>query len=189
MQVVPRTLASYNNAHPGNIVYYEDMKGQDERSARLQIRVGCFTLAKAVNRLHGFYPDVFPAVTPGNATEEQLKLAIVGYRMGMRALKKKLDKLVAMGRPLTYEELQSSFPNWGGDVNRVYFYTSTVWNNALDNGMVPGGQLPPYDPGPSIPEQPGPPQSQIAGIGVIPWLLLIGAAVWLRKKFIEYYDE
>lgn len=185
MQIVPRTIDGYNQDNPSNVVYYEEMKGTDERSARLQIRVGCYTYAKSVNRLHLFFPDVFLSATPKNATPEQLKLAIAGYRMGNPALKIKLDKLLEEGRPLTYEELQNRFPNWGGDTNRVYHYTSKVWANALNNGMMPG-QPPDWQPGPEIP---GPPESQLAGAKGVPWLFVIGLGLWAYKKYREIKSD
>ena len=190
MQIVPRTIASYNERHPDEIVYYEDMKGQDERAARLQIRVGCAVYASAVNALFRYDPRIFPAPSPGNATVEQLKLALVAYRMGFGALRKKLDKLRELGKPLTFESLANTFPNWGMNeqgqwINRPIFYTSTLWDAAINHGMQPGEPTPPWTPGPTTP--PGSPPPAIAGIsnqtlGLLITVLVVSYKVWKSMK-------
>lgn len=180
MQIVPRTIASYNSSHPQDIVYYEDMKSKDERAARLQIRVGCAVFASAVRNLHLYDPSVFPGSTPGNATPNQLILALVAYRMGSAALSKRLDKLKQMGKPLTFEALANTFPNWGQNaqgewINRPIHYAQTVWKTALNHGMEPGEPPPPWTP--------GPPDSEIAGFN--PSILFLLAASYFLYKGLK----
>ena len=180
MQVVPRTLASYNDRHPGEIVYFEEMKGTGERAARLQIRVGCAVYASAIRNLHLYDPQTFKGATPATADPNQLMLAIVGYRMGSGALRKKLNKLRELGKPLTFEALAATFPNWGMGaegqwINRPIHYTQTVWNSAINHGFNPGEPAPPWTP--------GPPTTEIAGIGgeafgILAALAIIAFKIW-----------
>ena len=179
MQVIPGTIASYNASHPSDIVYYEDMKGQDERSARLQIRVGCAVYAKGVNNLYHYDSQEFPAASPGTASPNQLILALVAYRMGSGAVRNKLNKLRAMGKPLTFEALAATFPNWGQNqqgqwINRPIYYTQTVWDNAINHGMIPGEPPPPWTP--------GPPDAEIAGGKNGTMLIVVALAVFLYKS-------
>lgn len=164
MQVVPRTIAGYNNRHPNSPVYYEQMSGKGLTDARIQIRVGCDVLAKEIRNLHSYDAAAFPGTVPSNTDTNQLLCAILGYRMGFGSLKKKLNKLKDRGLALTYANIKNEFPNWGLNqqtgqwINRPIHYTETIWTAALDHGMTPGV---PVDnvPGPELPE------TQIAGGG------------------------
>jgi len=113
MQVVPRTLASYNNRHPHTPVYFEQMSGKTEGDARIQIRVGCDVLAKEIRNLHSYDKTAFPGTRPDNVDTNQLKCAILGYRMGFGNLSRKLKKLEERGQALTYKNIKREFPYWG----------------------------------------------------------------------------
>lgn len=182
MQVVPRTIAGYNNRHPGAPVYFEQMSGETLTDARIQIRVGCDVLAKEVRNLHGYDSAAFPGSGPGDADINQLLCAILGYRMGFGALTKKLNKLKTMGLALTYENIKEQFPLWGYNqesgnwVNRPIHYTETIWTAALDHGMEPGA---PVDniPGPDLPE------TELAGPGgLLAFVVAVGVALALLGK-------
>ncbi len=170
MQVVPRTISGYNNRHPHAPVYYEQMSGKTETDARIQIRVGCDVLAKEVRNLHYYDPAAFPGTADDT---NQLLCAILGYRMGFGALKKKLNLLRERGLALTYENIKREFPNWGLNpntglwVNRPIHYTNTVWSAALDHGMTPGS------PNDDIPVPPDLPETQLAGGGGLVALAVI----------------
>lgn len=164
MQVVPRTIAGYNNRHPDALVYYEQMSGKTEADARIQIRVGCDVLAIEIRNLHNYDGLAFPGTTPNNIDTNQLLCALLGYRMGFGSLTKKLNKLRDRGLALTYANIKNEFPNWGLNpdtgqwIHRPIHYTETIWEAALNHGMTPGA---PVDiiPGPDLPE------TQIAGPG------------------------
>ena len=180
MQVVPRTIASYNQSTTTDRVYFEDMKGQEERAARLQIRVGCAVYASAILNLHQYDPLTFKAATPATADPNHLILALVGYRMGSGALRKKLDKLKALGKPLTFEALAATFPNWGQNqqgewINRPIYYTQTVWDASINHGFNPGEPPPPWTP--------GPPTTAIAGISNETLGLFVGFALLAWRLF------
>lgn len=190
MQIVPLTIASYNERHPSDIVYFEDMKGQDERAARLQIRVGCAVYASAVRNLYLYDPQTFPGESPGSANADQLILALVGYRMGTNALRKKLDGLKAQGKPLSYESLQNTFPGWGGEINRVYHYTSTVWDNAVNHGFDPGAPIPTPPPTPpgSPPGTPTPPGTALAGFNLSSLAVIVSIA-WVIYRIWKGFNR
>ncbi len=183
MQIIPGTIASYNAGHPADIVFYEDMKGTDERAARLQIRVGCAVYASGIRNLHNYDPAVFTGNTPGNATIDQLMFALTAYARGFGALRVKLNQLKAQNMALTFANLAQTFPTWGQNaagewINRPIQYTETVWNNAINHGMEPGEGTS-HPPGPST----GPPDTLIAGfdgpaIAMAMGILILSWKLW-----------
>lgn len=144
MQVIPPHVAAWNiNKTPEITV--EDMTGNDERAARLQIKIGSSIFASYLHRLHKFDPKEFPGKTPGTSTPEQLQLALVAYAIGpgskggTKGLIPRLEKLRAMKRPLTLEALAIAFPKWGYSeskqrwINRPVDAAKTVWNRFQRN--------------------------------------------------------
>lgn len=147
MQIIPSHVLSWNQSKTP-IIYYDDMIGKDERAARLQMRIGCSYYANLVNRLHSFDAKAFPSKSPGNASSEQLKLALVAYRMGpgreggKRGLIPRLEQLKAQKLPLTLIQLKRSFPNWGYSqkkerwINKPFYYTQKIWQMYLKNQVI-----------------------------------------------------
>lgn len=141
-QCIPAVVAGYNKNFSEK-AYFEDMTGQTERAARLQIRLGAWVLASNVHLLHKYDPILFPGSSPGSATPEQLKLALVAYGIGFGALKPKLNQLKERGRPLTIESLQQEFPMWGYSktqgrwINRPLFGAMKKWS-LYDKNAKPG---------------------------------------------------
>jgi len=202
-QCIPSVVAGYNEQFPQK-AFYEDMTGADQRAARLQIRLGAWVLASNVRLLHDYDPLLFPGSTPGAATPEQMRLALVAYAIGFgknsppggRGLKPKLDELKARGLPLTIESLKDVFPNWGYSakkemwINRPLHYASVVWDRMLKHGS-------PQKPGLSEPSNP----LALPDIPTIeqaakkiksnwPWLLIAAAAFFfLSKKTPAKYIE
>jgi soluble lytic murein transglycosylase-like protein len=181
MQVVPRTLAAFNNRHPSSPVYYEQMVGKTLNDARLQIRVGAEVLAHEIDTLHNRYPNQFPSSVT-DVEPNQLLFAILAYRMGSGSLGKRLTELKARGLNFTYENIKSQFPKWGYNsktgkwINRPIYYTDKIWNAAIDGGMVPGlpGEI---IIGPSIPS------TQIAstsGAGMIAAVVI--GLMWIGSR-------
>lgn len=138
MQIIPSHVNSWNVSKAPKITY-QDMTGQDERAARLQIRLGCSIFASYVYRLNKFDPVAFPGSTPGTATENQLNLALVAYAIGpgkpggKKGVIPRLEKLKTMGKPMTLKELSKAFPKWGYSedlgkwINRPVQYGLAVW--------------------------------------------------------------
>ena len=118
MQVIPSNVERWNEKKKP-IVTIEDMRGDDERAVRLQIRLGSSIFAGAVHAIHRFDPRLFPGTTPGTATAQQLQLALVAYAIGAgkiggkRGLIPKLEILRSEGKPLTLDALRKRFPKWG----------------------------------------------------------------------------
>lgn len=139
MQVIPPNVASWN-AQAADKAFFEDMTGASERAARLQIRLGAWIFAANVRLLHDFDSAIFPGVSPGNATEEQLKLALVSYAIGFGNLKPRLEALKNQGLALTLKNLVLSFPKWGYSekkeqwINRPLHYASIVWDRMTKHG-------------------------------------------------------
>lgn len=180
MQIVPRTIDSYNEHHP--IVYYEQMSGKTLNDARIQIRVGIGILGSEIKTLNNFFPIEFPGRTPSTIDTNQLLMTLLAYRMGGPALRKKLNNLKDRGLALTYENIVKEFPLWGykppdeetGEpgkwINRPIHYTDTIWEAALNHGFVPGSSQ-------TFPPGPGMPETQIAGSGGVGLLLVVGLAL------------
>lgn len=181
MQIVPRTIASYNEHNP--TVYFEQMSGKTLNDARIQIRVGTGVLASEIKTLNNFFPDEFPGRTPATIDTNQLLMTILAYRMGGPGLRKKLNKLKERGLALTYENIVQEFPLWGyrppneetGEpgkwINRPIHYTDTIWEAALNHGFEPGSS-PTFPPGPG-------PDTEIAGTGGgLGVLLAVGLALY-----------
>lgn len=133
MQVIPPNIAAWNE-QGGVQVLFEDMTGNDERAIRLQIRLGCWILASSFKGINKFYPEVFPTASGGNADPNNVQCALIGYAVGVGALREKFDALKAEGKQLTYQQLRISFPDWGKSpktgkwINRPLLYANVVWN-------------------------------------------------------------
>ena len=138
LQVIAPNVAAWNERKQP-IITWEDMTGQDERSARLQIRIGCSIFASCVQRLHQFDPSNFPGKTPGTAPTDQLSLAVVAYLMGpgkpggQRGLIPRLEALKAKKIRMNLKNLALTFPKWGWNekeqrwINRPNQYGHSVW--------------------------------------------------------------
>jgi hypothetical protein len=135
MQVIPSTINWYNQDVEGNdIATYEDMIGNDERSARIQIRVGCKYLAFVNNYLHKKFSEELPSKSLSEANDSQIALVATGYAVGHGATKKKLQTLKDKGLGLTFSNVKKEFPNWGKNrngkwINRPLFYASKIIKN------------------------------------------------------------
>ena len=139
MQAAPVLIQSWNERHTDSIdtAYLEDMSGNDDRAIRMQIRLGCYYLAVCCAGLHRFSPSAFPASSLKDADNNQIKLSLVAYAIGLGALKKKLNQLREQELPLTIGQLKRSYPNWGRTkegkwINRPLHYATVVsdWYNA-----------------------------------------------------------
>ena len=194
-QVIPSVVKGWNNAFKDK-AFFEDMTGTSERAARLQIRLGAWVYASGVRALHNWDPLAFPGASPGNATPEQLKLALIAYGIGPGApggekgLIPKLEKLKAANRPLTVEALQAAFPKWGYStdkeawINRPVFGALKKWN-LFQTNKEPGrpGLQKPFNPL-SLPDLPTV-ETAAAKIKDNWTWLLIALGVWFffgRKK-------
>jgi hypothetical protein len=150
MQIHPLTVSSWNE-HGDETAYLEDMTGDDERAIRIQIRLGCWYLASCVAGLHQFDPTAFPAVSAAKAGQNQLQCALIGYAVGLGALKKKLKQLQSENKPLTYDQLVKTFPEWGKSkktgkwINRPLHYAAVVWDQYAKKAT--GGTISTTPPG------------------------------------------
>jgi len=133
---IPPSLVSWWNENQTPKVTVEEVSGKDERAARLQIRLGCFSFASCVNGLHKYDPRAFPGVSPGKAPDNQLKMALIAYKMGLEPLKKQLNALKAQKSRLTSDELAKRYP--GNPAS----YAASVWYEYIKNrtGVIPGQQ-------------------------------------------------
>lgn len=132
MQTIPATIQGYNDSAPqGEAATLEDMTGNDERAARLQIRVGCKFLAGCNSYLHSNFPAACPARSLSSATDDQIGIVLTAYAVGPGNTAKKLKKLINTGKKPTFKNLQVNFPLWGQNsdgvwVNRPLLYANTV---------------------------------------------------------------
>lgn len=143
-QVIPAHIQAWNQ-HKEPKITVEDMTGKDERSARLQIRLGSSIFASYVAKLNSYDPYTFPGTSPSTATPEQFRLALVAYAIGPgrtggeRGLIPKLEQLKAQGKPQTLAALAENFPKWGYSeeqnrwINKPLQAAQTVWSNYQQN--------------------------------------------------------
>jgi len=124
MQTIPAVVEMYNKTQSPTITI-EDLIGHDERAARQQIRVGCWFFALIVAKLHKFDPVRFPGASPGNATEQQLQLALAGYNAGWGALENALSILKQLRQPLTAKAIYKRFATQG--IGKGAQYSMRVW--------------------------------------------------------------
>jgi len=154
MQTVPGTVLGYNKHEqakadfdPLTLATWEDISGTDERAARIQIRAGCYYLAAANHLIHNAHPEAAPAASLSNAGMDQIRIVLTAYAVGAGATIKKLDQLKSDGKALTFSNLATSFPNWGGQSNRPIYYANKVSGYYEENkngsytGSKPGGLL------------------------------------------------
>lgn len=164
MQCIPAAIKGYNDSYgKAAPVFYEDMIGRDFESGKKQIAVGAALYAVFVQALHKYDPVTFPGRSPSSASTEQLLQALIAYGVGPAPLFKKLDELRAAGRPLTWQSLYSTFPDWGRDsetgkwINRPLYASARKWSayekNRRDNvpavgpATMPAGGAPAGAPG------------------------------------------
>ncbi len=143
-QAIPSTIEFYNQNQKNkrNIAYYEDVSGKTERAARIQIRIGCFTLAWLNAYFHRRYPRAFPAASLSQAKRVQVDMILAAYLMGHAALQKKLDALIDKGHGLSMANIKRVFPHWGQSKNekgewithnRPFLYAQKVGDSYQDN--------------------------------------------------------
>lgn len=182
MQAIPATIDFYNQDAPADEkATIEDMTGNDERAARMQIRIGCKYLAFVNHYLHKKHPNAFPAASLSNANDSQIALVLAGYAVGHGAVSKKIKALNEKGISPTFSNVKKHFPTWGQNqsgkwINRPIFYAEKVSKKFNDHK---GGS---YD-------EPSP--TKIAkrlagelgqGKGMIAALLFVGGAAYLINR-------
>lgn len=103
-QIMPNTIAWYNELHPAEQITLAELRSSDHNSAVKQIRAGIWVLGRfwksAFNYLSGRMTNV--------PIDELAKIADLMYVAGPGAVKKKLDKLSVP----TWEAVQTAFPSW-----------------------------------------------------------------------------
>ncbi len=195
MQCVPALINDYNTQHSNAPIYFEDISGNNERAARLQIRCGCWYFSRCVLNLHRYDPQLFPAKTPGGASTQQLQLALIAYaigfgsRTGKRGLAPKLTALKQLRQPLTLAALAANFPNWGKGSDGVWHNRPVQgavarWRSYEHNATGAGSGSAPTNPtGQPLPNEPK------TGIAAIfsdnkDWLWIVGilAAAYYANK-------
>jgi len=134
MQVVPNTIKAYNKANPSDIATFEQMIGKSNSDARKQVRVGCWVFRKEIHNLNKYDPLEFPAETAPEADTNQMLFAILCYRMGFGATKKRMNEMKAKHYLLDYKVFRREYKDWGKTtegkwINRPIHYTDTVWTN------------------------------------------------------------
>jgi hypothetical protein len=182
MQVIPSTVAWYNQIHPSEPAYVEDIKGTGERASRLQIRIGVWLLAHNLRQLFNLDPVSFPGQNASSATPDQIMSALVAYAIGLGALKQRLEILKSEGRALTLNSLGERFPLWGYSqaqdrwINRPVQYAGVVWRN-FERNKGTGTEI----------SEPDKPISEVVKKKVteysVPILILLG--LWLAKRFFH----
>ena len=182
MQTIPATINWYNDsANDNEQATYEDMVGDDDRAARLQIRIGCKFLALANHFLHKKIPAAAPAASLSNATPDQIALALTGFAVGHGATLKKLTAVEALGEKPTFKAIKKHFPNWGKNadgkwINRPITFAETILNWYQDNKM---GSF--DSPGKAI-EIAKRKVSNLPGGGAFAAVLFLAGAGWLINK-------
>lgn len=132
MQCVPAVINGYNSGAPaGEKATLEDMTGNDERAARLQIRIGCQFLAGANKKLHNRFPTACPENSLSRASDDQIGILLTGYAVGPGATAEKLQELIDAGKKPTFANLKKEFPTWGQNkegkwVNRPLQFATVV---------------------------------------------------------------
>jgi hypothetical protein len=115
MQTIPAVVNGYNKtvSKPALRATFEDISGNDERAARIQIRIGCYFLGAANAWLHKNYPESAPSASLSTAEMDQIRLALTAYAIGPGNVREKFEILEQQGKPLTFAQLKKSFPTWG----------------------------------------------------------------------------
>jgi hypothetical protein len=152
MQTVPtlviwyNTIAQKNGASPA---YYEDVIGVDERSARVQIRIGCWYFANCTRILHHYDSHLFPAQTPGECAAEQLQYVLLAYAMGPGKMGgedgviPRIERLRERNLNTDIETFKRFFAQWGLDqqsnkwINRPIHYLTKVWTLYGQHATIP----------------------------------------------------
>jgi len=102
MQVMPGTLASYNESNP--TVSLSELRSSSPVAGVKQIRVGLWVLATYWRGAHNYLSERLAQVP----IDELAHIADLYYVAGPGATRKRLDKL---GSP-TWAGVQARFPNW-----------------------------------------------------------------------------
>lgn len=132
MQTIPATVIWYNETadDPATV---DDMEGEDERAARLQIRVGCRYLAFVNHYLHKKNASACPAASLADANDDQIKFVLCGYAVGHGAITEKLSELQRQKIPATWSNIKKYYPTWGQKngkwINRPVQYAERVFDN------------------------------------------------------------
>lgn len=132
MQVIPATVNWYNqNASQNEKATYEDVTGEDERAARIQIRIGCAYLAFINHWLNQKFPAACPAKSLSEATNDQIALVITAYAVGHGATAQKLRALHSAGKKMSFANIKKTFPTWGQNksgkwINRPILFADVI---------------------------------------------------------------
>lgn len=181
MQCIADTVAGYNRNQTGsNIATYEDMTGNDERAARMQIRVGCWFLVAANKRLNHEFPEIFPAIDLSKAKNDQISMLLTGYAVGPGNTSKKIRNLLDNNIKASYAALKKHFPDWGkvGDkwVNNPLAYSDTTMSQFEKNRT---DKTFPTSPGDLVDRL----KKKVDGKGVIFIVAFLAASGFLVNKY------
>lgn len=132
MQCIPAVVNGYNAGAPaGEKATLEDMTGDDERAARLQIRIGCNFLAASNHKLNNSFPEACPAQSLAAATDDQIAIVLTAYAVGPGATSKKLKKLAELGKKQSFANLKINFPDWGKNAEGEYVNNPLGYANVV----------------------------------------------------------
>lgn len=198
MQCSPGLLRTYQDRGLSPKITLDDLKGKDDRAARTQIKLGCWYFAHQVRALHQYDPKIFSGQSPGTASDEQLKLALMSYAAGWggksepgaKGLKPRLDELRHLGLPLTAASIGQQFPTWGQKKKGGWFIRPNHFAKTIFAAyrQVEGAQ--PQKPGESITTiasmQPMKPvdetKSKVSGMIGDYWPILLIAALYFLQR-------
>jgi hypothetical protein len=122
MKCIEAVRVDYNRLTGGG-VSQADLRGADVESARKQVRVGVWLLARKWGQVRA-YLDANGGPTD---TRNVALLADNAYAMGWGSLKRQLVNLEAAGRPLTEDALVAHNPEWGRPANDPLRHARVVW--------------------------------------------------------------
>lgn len=164
MQVLPNTLKDFNKRNGTNYTI-EDLRGKDDASARIQIRVGIGVISHYWRRAYRYMND--RGVQDINI-DDLAHIADLFYRAGPGATMKQLDKLSS----LTWPTIDAAFPDWPPMKHpRSVFKTPVDFNvGAIETWLKKS-----YKP----PKQKQPPKDPKMGFALA--VLLLMTAYWLMK--------
>lgn len=182
MQIIPATVNWYNQKAPADEkATIEDMQGDDERAARMQIRVGCKFLAFVNHYLHQKVPQACPAKSLSEAKDSQIALVATGYAVGHGATRKKLKSLIESGISPTFSNIKKHFTTWGQNkngrwINRPVFYATKILSNFKKHR---GGSYEESAPGDITKRVVG---DFTTGKGAIAAVLFLSGAAWFINR-------
>lgn len=120
MQVMPIALREYNNKNRTNYTMSQ-LRGEDQNSAAIQIRVGAWILKTFVKGAYKYLKRKLGDVP----LDDLIRVADTFYAAGPAAARRRLDQL---NRP-TWVAIRTRFPNW----DRVR-PAELVWERANEGG-------------------------------------------------------